>query len=333
MLYFCTIFDKNYLSRGIAMYESLLKVTTQFHLYVFAFDTVTAEVLSKLAWSNCTVIRLTEFENEQLLSVKPTRSVAEYCWTATPSAILYVLEHFGVDHCTYIDADLYFYSDPTVLLEELGRSSVMLTEHRYTKNYDFSSISGIYCVQYNTFRNNTEGLTALHWWNERCIEWCYDRIEDGKFGDQKYLDDWTERFSGVHVLQHMGAAIAPWNVQQYEFKISGSQLYCKHESSNNWLPVVFYHFHYLRFYEHTTIELGDYVLNDEVVRILYYPYIRHLQEIQQRILPIAPSVDIHGNRKFERGIKQLYLRIKRMLYGRYNRYSLQSLLQRIENHE
>lgn len=47
---------------------------------------------------------------------------------------------------------------------------------------------------------------------------CVMQLENGKFGDQKYLDDWTARFKDVHVLQHLGGGIAPWNVQQYTFQ-------------------------------------------------------------------------------------------------------------------
>ncbi len=38
MLNFCTLFDSRYMSRGMAMYESLKKHCNNFHLYIFAFD-------------------------------------------------------------------------------------------------------------------------------------------------------------------------------------------------------------------------------------------------------------------------------------------------------
>ena len=69
---------------------------------------------------NVTVISLREFEDQKLLIAKENRSSGEYCWTCTPSTVLYVLDHYDVDSCTYIDADLYFFSSPQILIDEVG---------------------------------------------------------------------------------------------------------------------------------------------------------------------------------------------------------------------
>lgn len=205
MYNFCTLFDSNYLSRGIAMYDSLKRHCSNFHLYIIAFDDKAYDILTKLALENITVISLKNFETEQLLAVKPTRTRAEYCWTCTPSTIRYIFDTFKVENCTYIDADLYFYNSPKILFDEMAEKSVLITEHRFTPKYDRSKISGKYCVQFMMFKNNQYGLKVLNWWIDACLDWCYDKYEDGKFGDQKYLDDWITRFKGiVHELQNLG---------------------------------------------------------------------------------------------------------------------------------
>ncbi len=268
---YCTLFDSNYLTRGLAMYHSLAATGDDFLLYVFAFDTVAYEILTAMALPRMHVISLEEFEDERLRAIKRTRSYGEYCWTCSSFSILYALVHFELEEITYLDSDLYFYQSPSVLLDEVHQSGgdVLITEHRYTLEYNQASTSGIYCVQFMTFRNNENGRKILQWWCDRCAEWCYNRVEDGKFGDQKYLDDWTTRFEGVHVLQHLGGGVAPWNVQQYRVLGEGPSV--------NDIPVVFYHFHGLQWLSEHTFDLSQYVLPDEAVRYLYMPYLDALQ--------------------------------------------------------
>src|ERR1051325_9889605 len=74
---------------------------------------------------------------------------------------------------------------------------------------------GIYNVGWVSFRNDARGRLVLRWWRERCVDWCFDVVEDARFGDQKYLDDWPQRFEGVHVVQHQGANLAAWNVANH----------------------------------------------------------------------------------------------------------------------
>lgn len=61
------------------------------------------------------VLRQNVFETDELLALKRERSKAEYCWTCTSVIIEYVLNHFLVQSCTYLDSDLYFYSDPKII--------------------------------------------------------------------------------------------------------------------------------------------------------------------------------------------------------------------------
>ena len=60
-------------------------------------------------------------------------------------------------------------------------------------------------------------------------------------GDQKYLDQWPDKYDSLHILQHLGAGIAPWNYSQYRFGIDNQGLITVDEN-----PLIFYHFHQLQ---------------------------------------------------------------------------------------
>ena len=326
MYNFCTLFDSNYLSRGLTLYRSLERVCDSFHLYIFAFDEKCLNVLRQVQLKHATIISLEDFEDQELLRVKPTRNRAEYCWTSTSSTILFVLEKYNVDLCTYLDADMMFFDSPRQLFEEMNVASIMITEHRYSPRYNKEVFSGKYCVQFVSFRNDERGLKALRWWRDRCIEWCYARNEDGKFGDQKYLDDWTARFEGVHVLQHLGGGIAAWNVQQYDVYEKNGELFGKEISTGNEFPVVFYHYHYLRFLNDGRVELGRRLLNENVLQLLYAPYMKELEKAKKEIQAIDSSFDSHGSSRNGMVWKVPLLYIYRKAFGVYNIYPREKFL-------
>jgi len=312
---FCTLFDSNYLSRGLVMYRSLVATGADFHLYIYAFDDLCLDILRDMGLPQITVVSMAEFENEQLLSVKSTRTPVEYCWTCTSHIIGHALSTYHLDEITYLDADMFFYASPALLLDEFHRSgaSVLLTEHRYSFVYNQSKKSGIYCIQFITFRNDERGLSALTWWQDRCLEWCFAYVEDGKFGDQKYLDDWQTRFIGVHVLEHVGGGVAPWNIQRYSLQKEGEQ----HRVGGQQL--IFYHFHGYKFYGDGTLNLGDYWLRSSVIDMLYRPYSRLVIATQRELETRYPAFN-HGYSKKDISWYAGYSRFKRRLKGEYNVY-------------
>ena len=84
---FCTLFDSNYLTRALVLYESLHATGEAFVLYAVCFDSLSHSILGDLNLPALVRISLAEFETESLLKVKPTRKPGEYCWTCTPHVI------------------------------------------------------------------------------------------------------------------------------------------------------------------------------------------------------------------------------------------------------
>ena len=280
-LIFCTLFDSKYLDKGLTMANSLLSTDNNIFLYIFAFDNICSEILKRMKLDRVMVVDVEDFEDENLLAVKSSRTSTEYCWTCTPTIIEYCINKFKIDNCTYIDADLYFYDTPRILIEEMKNNSVLITEHRYTREYDQSEASGLYCVQFVTFKADKPGLKVLSWWKNACLEWCYNRVEDGKFGDQKYLDNWTESFKGVHVLIHEGGGVAPWNIQQYEIQPKDKKIYIFKEGKT--VPLIFYHFHGVRSLRSGFFHFGPYKLSEGHKSILYERYITKLISCRNNI--------------------------------------------------
>jgi hypothetical protein len=234
-------------------------------------DSDTEELLTSMQLSNLRVVPLRNVENEQLLSVKRGRTEGEYCWTLAPFSVSAVFNlDSAVRRVTYLDSDVYFFNDPRILLRELVHAGkdVLITEHAYDPVYDQSASCGRFCVQFVTFNNSLEGLRVLKWWQDRCLEWCFNRIEDGKFGDQKYLDSWPELFTNeVHILQSRDETLAPWNVKSL--------------LRPNQLPVM-YHFHGLRFISRTRVRLYDGYHVGKLAARLYDEYIEVMKEIARR---------------------------------------------------
>lgn len=244
--HFCTLFDIHYLPMGLALHASLVDHAQPFHLWILCIDRAVEQALRTLDLPHVTLMPLATFETDALRAVRPERGIGEYCWTLTPHLPGWVFAVAPqVERVTYVDADLYFFAPPSRLLDEFVRSGkhVQITDHAYAPEYDTSAKYGRFCVQFMTFRATPAGRKVLDWWRERCIEWCFARLEDGRFGDQKYLDDWPQRFAAdVHVLEQTDRTLAPWNVAHVA-------------RTRGRAEPVFFHFHSLRLFRPDRVRL------------------------------------------------------------------------------
>jgi hypothetical protein len=283
----CTYFDRNYLYKGLSLYNSLLEQCPDFMLWILCMDDLTFKILERMRLEKALLIKMSDFEDEELLKVKSTRSVAEYCWTCSPCLPWYILQRDpSLEMITYLDADLFFFGNPDPIYEEMGDKSIMIIEHRFPDHLKYLEVNGIYNVSTVAFRNNSFGRECLKWWRERCIEWCYYRLEDGKMGDQKYLDDWPTRFEGVHVLQHKGAGVALWNIMRYNIREKNGKIFVDDD------PLIFYHFHQFSILKSNSYDFGDtghYSLTPEDIRLIYKPYTNAIKNSVGQLRRIEPG--------------------------------------------
>jgi hypothetical protein len=284
MEHFVTLFNRLFLPQGLALHMSMERHVGEYILWILCVDDETFDVLAALSLPSIRLLRLSELEDAELLAIKPGRTIGEYCWTLTPFAPRFVFEaDASVQRVTYIDADLWFRKHPGPIFDEfdLSGKQVLITDHAYAPEHDQSALSGQYCVQFMTFTRHG-GESVRKWWGERCIEWCFARFEDGKFGDQKYLDDWPERFSdSVHVLQAKERALAPWNAMRFPYG-----------------NAVFYHFQGLRLITERRVEIGNYLLPKALLVNVYEPYFLDLRKsldlLSKNEIPFCPQAKRQG---------------------------------------
>lgn len=304
MINFCTYFDSSYLLKGLGLYLSLKQATNDFHLYVMAFDRECFNKLLSCNFENMTIELLEDFETPELLFVKPSRSRGEYCWTCGPSVIYHFLTKYSLESITYVDSDLFFLSDPHKALPEYVESSIAITEQGL--NDKNAKIYGKYCVQYMYFKNDQEGIEALKWWRDSCIDWCYQKIEENRYGDQKYLDQFPLRWKNVHIINNLGLGIAPWNMHKYNFE--GDTLFYKGRVYNN----VFFHMHGVKIdyvNRNLMVKSEHAPLDKVIISIFFMPYAKLLKIVMQQFLGKKVDqisvIDMPFYKKFEYKIRDL----------------------------
>jgi hypothetical protein len=225
------------------------------------------------------ILDVMDFMGENLvLHLKSERSLLEFMWTL-PSIILskILTSEETFSDIVYLDADIYFFSDPKVIWEEVALGNVSIVSHNFSDRLmKIFPDSGEFNVSWVSIPNSEFGKEVAGNWAENCLELCPEIpvSKNGRFayGDQRYLDYWPEDFgTRIQVIQNPGVGVAPWNYEK--FQISTSEPFLVDDS-----PLVFYHFSSHQFGFILARKMGsDYSKVSQLPRTLYKNYERDLK--------------------------------------------------------
>lgn len=278
----CTYFDSVYLAKGLALHESLERhCPNRYHLWVLALDERVQIVMAKQP--NVSVVPLKNFETQGLRAACADRTNQERCWTYTPWWMKFVLNSASIDDISCVDADICFFDDPAPVFEELAGKGVAITPHRFPPKYKAFEKNGLYNVGLVYLeRDSQKGKQCIDEWAELCLEWCYYRHDPNdplRFCDQKYWDMLVPKYD-AHVIQHLGANLAPWNAEGFQHRIYNDRFYV------GGYPLIWYHFHGLSMSSSGQISLlypPTYTLPAIVHEHIYGPYQAALGRAQERM--------------------------------------------------
>lgn len=290
---YCTYFDHRYAARGIAMIRSLRRHAPSARVFVLCLDDQVRSLLQKLDEPGVVLVSIGEFERDDpALSAarEDGRSRMEYYFTCSPSLIRYVM-HAAPDAewVTYLDGDLWFFSPPDCIYQELADASVGIVAHRYPSGHEAKNKYGIYNVGWVSFRRTPAGLACLDWWRERCLEWCLDTVDEAndRFADQRYLNRFSVLFSGVHAIANAGVNLAPWNIAGHRLALADGHV------TVDGTRLVFFHFHGLKRASRRLFltSHGQYGAGvDRATREgIYKPYLREILEVESIVTPLMPA--------------------------------------------
>jgi hypothetical protein len=202
-------------------------------IQVFALDGQCATILRDLFGAAVTVVEPPDFPE-----LRATRSRWAYYATLKPLGVVQALERAAAGSAVlFVDADTWFFSDPSPLFGEFEGASIGLSPHRFAPGNEGLDVFGKYNAGCILWRADAAAQRCANDWSRDCLEWCGEQPdEQGRFMNQGYLTCWPERYSGVHVIRHPGANLAPWNIVNYDLETEGAGI------SVNGQPLIFYHF-------------------------------------------------------------------------------------------
>jgi hypothetical protein len=223
----------------VAMVHSFLDYNPDSNIKILCLDIQTNNFLSEVFQddSRIELYALTDLDVSTINSILGNRTYQEFCWSLASIFLNFTLLKFSKS-VIYLDSDIYFFGNIKSILREIEGFSVAATPHRFSKHLEYLNVVGNFNVQFVYIKNDSIGYEVSNEWAKQCITNCSTDLENGFYGDQKYLDEWPQKYLGsFKSIENIGAGVGPWNFDQYRISKVSDQL------TVDQVPLIFFHFH------------------------------------------------------------------------------------------
>ncbi len=285
--HYVTVADSAFLPRLSVLHASMMRHCRPFTLHVLPWDVavrwwalsaegVLPHTVAAKRWLTCEL-------------PGPPRSLHERMWSARNDLVATLLEQGCMSVCQ-LDADIYFFSSPEALFAQVDLHQ---TPMGVMPHYFASAAEGLPGITHESHADpygvHNSGSVIMRdpdlarRWANMTRDWCYFRAEDGKFADQKALEDLT-LVKGASILPPW-AFPGPWTSQAHIVLLRETAGEIYFGGPDKIMPLVAWHFSSLRLNADgkvTQYANPEYALDQDTIDIVYDPYVRELRKAMGR---------------------------------------------------
>ena len=213
----CSIVSNNYLPFARVFARSLLEHHPDAEIYVCLVD----RPHPSLSYDDepFEVVFAEQLDIPRFQNFAFRYSILELNTAVKPFFLRYLHEEKGCSQLCYFDPDILVTADLGELYERVATSDAVLTPHILEPIDDQASpgetdflLSGSYNLGFLGLRFHDATLRFLSWWEDRLYRLCLNRVEEGLFVDQRWMDLAPSFLDEVSILHDPGYNVAYWNL-------------------------------------------------------------------------------------------------------------------------
>lgn len=207
---FCCVADSQYLPFFFALVENLAKVHNgPLEIHLLAVDNQVAPLVRAQYPDRAIEIypmkEVWEPHEWERISQRP---ISLQALSSKPRILLKARQRSSAEAIFLLDLDMYFFRSPVHLNHAFADCHTLFFP-QWSDRFTWARLHGIFNSGMVGARKGAEAF--ISWWSQACWISCELAVENGRFGDQAFIDQAILYFEGIRIYRDFDEDVAPWN--------------------------------------------------------------------------------------------------------------------------
>lgn len=247
-----TICSNNYLAQAKALGDSLKNTNPEYVFFIGLVDHLSPDINYEKEISH-PIILSHEIGIPNFESLWEKYNIIELNTCVKPFYFEYFTEKYpDLSYLMYFDPDTFVFGNLSNIEDELkNEKEIILTPHILTPipldgkmpNEQTFLNYGTYNLGFIGIKNPIKNLSFFKWWGDRTYQIGYDKVAEGLFVDQLWMNFTPLFFKNTVISRNMGLNMGPWNLHERKITLNKDSNF----TVNNKDELIFYHFSNYKF--------------------------------------------------------------------------------------